>query len=571
MKKAIKAMKIDTKYRSVCINSLIILSFILISVISVWSILNSHTIYGAWDLQFHMRRLLELNQSVKHGFFIAAPAFNYFHGALDTVMYPDLNLYVMLLIMRLVRIKAMTIGIFLVISTFVSLTVGYYSSYSTYHLRTVSYLFTIIYTLSSYLLALYLSNFDIGAITAYTILPMVIFSFINFLKRSSWLGLSTGISLIILNHILSSLIVIAFLLVCFLINVRLIDKKRIKNLVKAIILTVMVTSFFWVPFLYYTLLNRGQIFVPDTTPRMMGYNSRFFIGALHLSPTYYSISIFSFIAVILGAFAFRHFDRYVKQLYVLSVITIVGCSKLFPGGLVARYFPIANVIQDLHRLYVIPQVGLSFIFALVIIRYVKWRKSALFILVILTLSMAIKSEQIMFHNWAHYPILSAKMVRQVPTDSMSKLQSYKIMNYSQLNRLCQWPSYKADYFPKRIVFNKSLVSNVTRNLAKSGHKTFRINLIRYNEFTFQLPHSVSWLHLPLFMFAGEHLSIQIDHHPAHVINDDNQMTLPHVNRGRHVLKINIYHNHDIEYLIYTLTLIGLFIYLTYGIRRWWIL
>ena len=90
-------------------------------------------------------------------------------------------------------------------------------------------------------------SLDLGFSTSFVFLPLVIFEFIDLINRNNdYLKLSSGISLMLFSQIPAVVITCLFLLAWLFININKLNFKLIINLFKAVILSILITSIFWV-------------------------------------------------------------------------------------------------------------------------------------------------------------------------------------------------------------------------------------------------------------------------------------------------------------------------------------
>lgn len=549
----------NIKQKDIILNVIIIVSFIFISVASYWMLLRSGSLFGAWDIQFHVRRILDLNQSLHSGNWFPQFGLNYFHGALDFIMYPYINLYLIVFIYHFLKLKILSIYVFFIINTFLGLLISFYSSYSAYHFRITSYLFALIYNISGFFFAFCLNNMDLGTVSAYIFPPLVLFGFINLLKKQHWLGFSTGVSLLILSHVISTILVICLLILLVIINFRRLQLVHFIAIAKAAFLTICITAFFWLPALFIGMANYGDI-TPPRPSQITGFNFSFFSNSFYPFPNYYSISLFALMAIILAIFYYRKFDRIIKQLYIISILILIMCSDWIPWPKITAFLPIMNNLQKLYRLYIIPQLILTFIFALMVTRYVKQSKKSLLIFAIIVFVFQIQGQNMMASAIKPYPTLTSKYVSEHPIDNLSKGQNYKLTHNDQLNRLCSWQSDKDDYFPKKVVSNNKLINDIHQNQVLAGHYLTNLRSNGNNYFTFRIKKSAPLVRMPFVLYHGEKVKAWINGYRYKVMDLNDQMAFRHLKRGKYSIKIIPSLPNQLIWLIVLLFSIGVMIY-----------
>ena len=133
-------------------NGLILFSFFIITVFSFFFIIKSHYFLGYDDVTFHLKRILELRESMLHGVFFPHLAFNQFHGSEIMTFYPYINLLPIAVISMFVTSKIWILNIWYMLNNFLALICSYYGSYSYIKSKKISYVFAVIYSTPIYFL-----------------------------------------------------------------------------------------------------------------------------------------------------------------------------------------------------------------------------------------------------------------------------------------------------------------------------------------------------------------------------------------------------------------------------------
>lgn len=236
-------------------NIFIIISFIILSVIFIYALLKSGHYLMMADSSFHLSRANEIYQNLKHGglfTFIATHCFSQ-SGVGTFLFYPSVFIYPLALL-RFIFNPITSIWLWVGMFLFLTLLISFYSmlSFSKENYRR-SYLFAILYTIVPYHLYLGIWNGTFGEFIAYTFLPLVFLGLYKILWEDSdkWYILAVGITLVCYSHILSLYISVGFCLIVFIIKLMFssINKQQFISLVKAAMLTILLTLWQFVPFI----------------------------------------------------------------------------------------------------------------------------------------------------------------------------------------------------------------------------------------------------------------------------------------------------------------------------------
>lgn len=502
---------------------------------------------------------------VKHGQLIAQPGFNFLHGSFTLMMYPHLNIFLMVALNHLLGNPITAIGLFLILQTTLGLVISYYSSYSFEHNWQLSYLFAILYIFSNYLFILYFGDFDLGAQAAYIYLPLVLFGGLNFLKNGAWVELSSGFSLLILSHILTAVFTCGLLILLAILNWRTI-KKYWLNLSKVFCLTVCTTSIVWIPFISGIIESQQHFIKPAPSP-LQGtaltdslHITSQTLMPLHLTTGLYTISIPAIFGLFMLCFAWYKFAWPLRELNLIAVLIILGCSNWVPWSTFAKVIPQLNLIQKLYRFYMFPQLIFSFTFAYVIIKMWHWRTVGLIIFSALAVGCLTWKVADNVQSQAHLPLLTSRYLAKHPQDTMNRPQRYRVNTKHQVQALCQWPSYKEDYYPTALDPDLKAQDQVTGNQIQTNRENTVLHAAGENQFAFRLKHPARTLRLPLVKYTKEPLQIKLDHHVIPSQSDSGLILLQHLKAGQHTITFNYRPNPLIKISMMILLGLALIIY-----------
>ena len=236
-------------------NIFIIISFIILSVIFIYALLKSGHYLMMADSSFHLSRANEIYQNLKHGglfTFIATHCFSQ-SGVGTFLFYPSVFIYPLALL-RFIFNPITSIWLWVGMFLFLTLLISFYSmlSFSKGNYRR-SYFFAIIYTIVPYHLYLGIWNGTLGEFIAYTFLPLVFLGLYKILWENSdkWYTLTVGMTLVSYSHILSLYISFGLCLALFILKLVFssINKQQFVSLLKAAIVTILLTLWQFIPFI----------------------------------------------------------------------------------------------------------------------------------------------------------------------------------------------------------------------------------------------------------------------------------------------------------------------------------
>lgn len=350
----------------ILLNELMIVIFILLSLASSFLIISHHTLYYGSDMEFHWQEIFELLRSNR---LFPSFALNSFlkSGSAVLTMYPYLFLYPFVWIYQSLHSIQDTMYIIFIINTFISLLIDYYGSLIvTNKNKTMSFTFALMYSLSSSFIVNTFTTSDFGVLYTIMFLPLVIFGFIQWLRKGKWLMLSLGISLIVYCNVLAAAFIPVLLIIWLIISFQYLNKIKIINLLKAALLAILTTIAFWLPAIKILMWNKLSVprrsHVQNFT--MMLKNAiNLALGVKFNVDDHYILTIYSLIGIVLGLIFYTKLGPILRKSYIFSLIVMWICSNHFPWLEINARFPLIESLQFTGRMLILPQVILTFIFA----------------------------------------------------------------------------------------------------------------------------------------------------------------------------------------------------------------
>lgn len=196
---------------------------------------------------------------------------------------------------------------------------------------------------------------DIGELLATIFIPLVLMSFISLLKDKkykNWIVLAIGMSLIMLSHILSTLMmIIVFILVMIMNSNYLKDIKIWVSLIISAVATSLMTMMYWLPMIqqqkYIGISRPAKVILYDWALDMGNLINRSFNNN-YLLP---NLGIMVIMVILLGIIKFNELKNIDKIIMVQSLIFLWLCTKYFPWQLLQETF--FNYIQFPWRFIIV--------------------------------------------------------------------------------------------------------------------------------------------------------------------------------------------------------------------------
>lgn len=511
------------------INFAIISSFGLLAFFNFLLIIKNQQISLGTDLPFHGERIRELIQSTS-----LLPRYNLNSfgniGSAVMTMYPGFSLYPIIFFLHFISSIKTVLQIVFSINIFICTVICYYCSQSLKVNFTASYLFALMYTLSREMIIYY---FGINAIDMYytaLFIPIVIFGFIHWLKNSHWLMLTIGMSLIIFNSVIMSAIIISILFIWTAWNCKKLNRHKIINLIKAILLTLGTTACFWIPASKTFILNQLN------TPTAVKVATVNFMSTLKSSLTPSGnnspdiLTIYSLLGIVIGITIFKRLKPLSQQGFIIAIGILFLGSNLFPWLLLERRFPAIKTIQYTSRMFIIPQILLTWITAIELARLFKRIKNkpnrllGLIVMISGILLIGINNQRTFLTQYhdAEFPKSRISNQQVIGLDNC-------IIHYSS-----------KDYYPKRAL---PQLNQLLQHRIINKHKSLKTISKGHGIFIYRSHHNLESPVLPFLGYYGTNYHGIIGNRSVSLsINRQQLLKATQLPRGTHQLTITIQHS-----------------------------
>jgi len=354
---------LNNLYKKIKDNKYKVLLIIIVTVISTLPIIMHNLPYGG-DINFHLKRIEAITENIKHGY-IGYPIYfkylnNYGYGS--GLFYPDLFLYIPAFL-NIFGISLFTsYKIFLVLIKLASLISIYFSIKSINKNEKSALIAVILYGFSSYC---FIDMFERGALAetiTIVFIPLVIRGIyeIIFGDNKKYYILSFGMLGILFSHIISLYLITIFLILFTLFNIKFLNKEKIKSIIKAIIVFILIGSHFLLPLIEQMLSNKFYYSIQEN---VVTYNTVPILFLFFEFP-YYTLMGYTFkrwfpcgIGIIYLLLCIKYiknkekYDRASKCFLISGIICLIFTTKYF------WYIPfmkkIFSPIQFPYRIYIL--------------------------------------------------------------------------------------------------------------------------------------------------------------------------------------------------------------------------
>ena len=338
----------------------IIIFFIILTIISCLDLFRDGLTFEM-DNIFHFHRIIAVSDNLKIGKMIPV-YFDYLNGFgyANGLFYPDLFLYIPALLHSLGLNLIISVKIFIVLINFFSLITMYISIKRITKNEKCGIIGSVLYSLSLYKFTdIYLRG-ALGESIVFVFLPLFILGIYEIFYGDNQNKYYLTISLvgICYSHVISFYLTCFFLVAFIIINIKkLKDKDKLKNLTISILISILITSSFWVPFLEQYMQNKFSFkyFSPvyENIVPIVALIMDFPIKDLFSAWIPPGIGLCYFIVIYIF---FRYQkklikkDKFLTTLFILGIVSIIFacCGLLWEIDI---FYKIFSIIQFPWRFY----------------------------------------------------------------------------------------------------------------------------------------------------------------------------------------------------------------------------
>lgn len=343
--------------------------FLFLSFFTIYfTLIKNQKMFLGDDLEFHLGRIEGLYLAISNGDYL--PKINYFFlqgmGYISSIFYPDLLLYPAALLRISGLSTAQAYVIYMVIINFLTFVIAYHSFYSINKVRNKSFLFAILYGLSSYRLCDVLYRAALGETLAFMVLPIAFVGIIKivFGNYKQFYILTIGMSLLFFSHMITSFIFGLFILIFLILNIKKLmkEKQRILYIIVAAISTIFLVALSLFPmveqiqFQKLAFQDRTMFYLGKTAEPLLSY-----VNTAWRNQGFNNLGLFVLILLLLYILRFTQLNRLNKQIIGISIAFFIMATTLFPNQLLNH--TILNMIQFPWRYFIIVTLGICWVTA----------------------------------------------------------------------------------------------------------------------------------------------------------------------------------------------------------------
>ena len=274
--------------------------------------------------------------------------------------------------------------------------------------KKISLLAAILYLINPYRICDLYVRAAVGEVLAFIFIPFVVLGMYSLIKDSAreWWYLCIGFTGLIFSHILSTLIVFITCLIILLFNIkRLLNKKVIINILKALILCLLLTSYYIFPMIEQLFTHEFIVNTKTNVSTISTYAIPFeqvFSGIPHWNNNLFIPSGISFIIIYILVLRIKNkeikFRKICDVCILVGIVAVLCTTNIIPWD----NFKIFSILQYPWRIYIISAVCFSIAASIILEKY-----SNKFITIIICLAMIVPIYTIYYqykneYIWRYY-------------------------------------------------------------------------------------------------------------------------------------------------------------------------
>ena len=543
--KDIKEMLNKNKYIYLCLG--------IIFLLSVVPYLNGDVIAGD-DVPYHLNRIIEIAKGLQ---FKEIPVLIHTNlldefGYGSPLFYPDLFLYIPAVMVNLQLGIMGSYKIFILMISFITTIVTYLCANKIFKDSKKSLLTTFLYVLSTYRLGDIYVRGALGEILVFIFIPLIVVGLheIIFGENKKWWIVCIGIWGVLNSHIISSALVLFYIFLFCLFNIKTIfkDKKRLINLSIAGVISILLS-------LNFVTSYMSQINANTYVMEITNANKEFLVTCVSgfkdlfnndIKGTGVNFSIGPVLICLTLLFLFikdkdKGKESFFIQSFWIGIIMLLATTKIFPWDKLT----FLSILQFPYRISLIFTVLFSFVASEAVFRVLKNEKIIVGLILILFLISVIQILEI----------------------------NININDFTLTQVLENFPIGYEEYKPVQLDRSKKFVAYVDDlNKIKDGkYEHLKMGFIKRGtnmEFVIEDPNRPIRINVPLTYYNGYEAYIVDENGTEHELNvsynDKNAnllITSDKIITGRVFIEFNMPILHLIGFWISNITFAGLIIYI----------
>ncbi len=435
----------------------------LLSIFSTFSLFLQKYIINGQDFMFHFSRLEGVIMNIKENNLFSGiyPHQLNHYGYAAPLFYPDIFLYFPALLVVLGLKKYTAYKIFLFIINFFSIFFMYLATKNMTKDKKIGLFASILYAASSYRLTDMFERCALGENITFVFLPLVFWGIYEIIEQdeNKYYLLTIGMTGLILSHLITSVLTcIILFLICLCRSKKLLEEKsRIKKIIYAALLTLLLTSFFLLPMLEQMMSQKYAVNAMMNSFSLANYATKlsrlFFVipGIVYCKlfqtawlPAGFGLS-FLIIIILIGKYSLKNTSKdkitpaisFSKILFLLGLATIFFATNLFPWKL--------KIVQKLFSFMQFPWRVFSLSTTLILTSFALYQKEVKKTSPVLTNILILLSIPVIFiFNFYN---LSAKYLQDTLGSDFDTISYGEYLPLSQV--VTKWDENQSKYYEKR--------------------------------------------------------------------------------------------------------------------------
>ncbi|MDO4911960.1 MAG: hypothetical protein Q3960_00210 [Lactobacillus sp.] len=536
------------KHKKACDRLSLIAFFIVLACLINFQYIRNFAILGAHDLPFHYQRVNNLIHNIENFNFnplINTYSFNLIGSAVAST-YPNLVIYIWAILILIFQNQVLAYLLLLLLTTFVVLISTYYSFLSVFPDKKLEGILSATAFASCSMIGYYqYISGDLGAVWSIGLMPMACAGLYHLITNNKYKMLSLAMSLLVLTHILNTLIVAFTLLIILLINFKKIDSRLIKSLSKAIGITILLTSIFWIKLA--TIMLSTKIDTPKSLNLLWPMQVNIIWDSITSFTYRWDITLIAVLGLVIGLMLFKILPNVLRSCVLTSFIILLLSSALVPWKALEKS-PL-GMIQWVARILIFPELIGCIVFSFVLLqifknklaKYKTWAFCVLF-LAILGINFSIQTQ---FYDFSKDDTeLNQMWTGSNPLPTRDDRRSYKLINNDQINSIL-WYIDATDYLPVKTlkVYNK-IVYPFNMSINAKNKTAFKVDAVAKPDgstLKFDANKNYKEVELP-FVLYNKMYKVTLDGKPVKtIIGKHALLQLNNVRKGHHTVEV-VYSN-----------------------------
>lgn len=532
----------NEKRKSILIKIIIFLG---LAILISFPYINSKEIF-AHDISYHLNRIVSISEELKMGNFpvVMHSNLNEGFGYANPLFYPEIFLYFPAVLCLLGANCFVAYKVFIFFVNLATILIAYYSANIIFKNKKITWITVLLYTTAFYRVSDIYIRGAIGEVLALTFLPLVLSGLyeIIFGENRKWWIICFGLFGVINSHMLTFAMTAVFIIIICLFNiVRIFKQKRLKNLVLAGIVSVLLSLSFALPYLEQATNNKYN--VNEYTNIVIQETGESLKEMLNISfnaqDAYKSVGIIIIVFALTNLFSWKKEETnyFTKQLLFIGIILLIGSSSKMPWNKLCAKIHAVSTIQFVYRLNIISTVLLAFC-----------------------------------GGYGIYNLLEKKSKVLISVVTVIILLQYSLMiftldinetNYSAQEAFNLSPTGNSEYLPLGTKFKDKTVRNIASEEAIEFTRTGSKIEFYYND-----TENPMVIHIPLVYYKGYKAYIEEDNgnKTELFISQDEYSKNIHLNSDRIITgKVTVEYKttitQKISYIVTFVSLIGLVVYI----------